>query len=336
MRRFSMASVRGLGWLAVALAAVSVSHGQTQLKMKFVEGETLRYIQDMENKMDMGALGKMDQSMGMEMTMHVDSVDEEGVAQVTQSITRIKMAMVLPPPVDQDVSFDTDEPGELEVENPVLKQMASALTPMIGGKMKMKMSPYGELSDFELDEQLTKHFDSLPKQPGGGLNAAKMKEMMAQMTQPLPKKEIEKGETWQRELKTEMPPLGAMQADYEYTYEGTEEDLERIGVTGDLRITPDEKSPFKIEMKDQTLDGYLLFDNVAGRMSKAVIKQKFKMEINVGQAITIDADSVVTIRLADEKDEEASDDSENEKPQPAKKESPGKAKKTPAEPKSSP
>lgn len=127
---------------------------------------------------------------------------------------------------------------------------------------------------------------------------------LTEMAEPafaaVPGKEVKKGDTWSRESKLDMGPIGKFQNSYKYTYEGPAEKLEKIKIDSTLVYKePTEQGgvgglPFKIKsatLKSNSAAGTVLFDPAVGRVSKSDMSVDLKGELQIeigGQTTLVD------------------------------------------------
>ncbi len=132
------------------------------------------------------------------------------------------------------------------------------------------------------------------------LSEQAMKEMAEPAFAVVPGKEVKKGDTWKRESKLDMGPIGKFENSYTYTYEGpVEKDKqEKIKIDSVLKfVAPVDQGgvgglPFKIkqaDLKSSTAGGIALFNPAAGRLDKSEIKVDLKgnLQIEIGGQTTL-------------------------------------------------
>jgi hypothetical protein len=138
------------------------------------------------------------------------------------------------------------------------------------------------------------------------LNQILSDKALIEMAQPtfaaLPGKEVAKGETWSRNSKLDMGPIGVYENAYEYTYDGKDNKLDVIKVKTTLKYKEPAAGegvgglPFKI--KKATLDsepatGTIKYDPEKGRIESSSMELKLKgtLEIEIGgQTTKVDLD----------------------------------------------
>src|SRR5262249_31687285 len=96
-----------------------------------------------------------------------------------------------------------------------------------------------------------------------------LKEMADPTFAAIPNKEVMPGQTWTRDTKLNMGPIGTYENSYKYTYVGPKDKLQEIKVDTTLKYSPPAENastgglPFKIksaDLKSTKATGTILFD----------------------------------------------------------------------------
>jgi hypothetical protein len=120
-------------------------------------------------------------------------------------------------------------------------------------------------------------------------------EALKQMADPtfglLPPKAVAKGETWNRESKLSLGPIGGYKSNLKYTYEGPDDknkDLAKIKIETTLTYEPPTDAgdglPFKIKdakLTSKNAKGDVLFDVKKGRLEKSNQSLELEGELNI-------------------------------------------------------
>src|SRR5208282_1570506 len=99
----------------------------------------------------------------------------------------------------------------------------------------------------------------------------------------LPDRPVSKGDTWQRETKDALGPLGSLSRINHYSYEGTEtvdgRSLEKVGLTARVTYTPPDDKAFpgsfvvkSGKLEAENVKGTLFFDAAAGRLVRSELQ----------------------------------------------------------------
>src|SRR5262249_53888849 len=142
---------------------VSSAQAQTTLRYKFKEGEKVAYVMEQKMAIQMNVQGnnvKMNMTQTIDTTWHVQSVDKEGKAKMTQSFDRIRFSMDTPMGKVEHDSKDGKVPG-----GPIGQAVGPMFQAMAGAEFSLMMDAQGKTSDFELPDKLTQ---ALKNAPGAG------------------------------------------------------------------------------------------------------------------------------------------------------------------------
>jgi hypothetical protein len=257
------------------------------LRWKFAPGQTLHYLmtQDMTSNVRAGegAAMKLTTNMNMDMILKVEAVDPKGVASLSQTIDRIQMKLQSP----QGVMLDYDSASGKEPEG-----MARMLEPFFSGVLKkpfkMKMTPRGEVIEMKPPQGF---LEGVNKMVGGdAMGGLFSEESMTKMSAfgSCPEEPVTPGKTWSRKVTTKVPVLGPMTVETLFRYVGTEDrggrTLEKIAATMQMKTQDKQEKQEKpaAGMKGIESDGFLYFDNEAGRMAETQAKIKMNISVTVG------------------------------------------------------
>ena len=327
------------GWL---LGAGSFAYAQTLLRWKFKPGETIRYVitLDQTQKMQMGDKQPMPIAVAMtaitENVWKIESVDNEGVATITQTIDRMQMKMQGPQGVlvDYNTASDNEPTGMAKM----LAQMANA---MVKKATMLRMNPRGEILEAKPPQGLLESVKKLF--PGAGsfgdfFTAEGMKKMQANMQ--MPEKPVTKGEIWTTKENLSLPAMfgSTLEVEHKYEYLGPENrdgiEMEKIGYGMMLKNSGPKESEAKpteekdsqpkapeakrgddtrteaetpaeqkiaaplVRFKDINATGTIYFDNVQGRIVDSSMKVKGQAEISVaGMTQTMDTEGTTRMKL---------------------------------------
>ena len=283
-------------------SCLSAIEAQEVLRWKFQKGQELHYV--MEQKMDT-KINVMGRDLGTTMTQIMDidwiikSVDEDGTAQMIQTISRIRLKLNGP---TLNVDYDTKS-GE-RPDNPLAQNLTRTFDALAGGEFTMTMSSQGEVKDAKLPKKFE---EALAKNPQGGaaigISPDSMKQMMAKSGIVFPKEAVKKGSSWMRPMEVKLP-FGQMIVTNQFVYDGKQtkgdRSLERITLKPTLTLKPNPDSPFMINLKSQDSNGEIFFDKSAGSLIESSMKQNMVMQIMAGgQNIAQTTNTTVTMRLVE-------------------------------------
>lgn len=148
-----------------------------------------------------------------------------------------------------------------------------------------------------IDELVTKLGGDDPKAKAmlsATLNEEVMKKSVQDMFYcgPDDSKAVKVGDTWKRDTKLPMGPIGDMDLTMEYKYAGSKGGKEDVALSGSAKYAPPKKAaggaalPFTVkdaDLKTDKLTGTLTFDSTAGRMTES----KLEMEMSGSMTIAV-------------------------------------------------
>lgn len=223
--------------------------------------------------------------LGTELTWRIEAVADDGVAQVQQTLSRLRMKLTAGTDAGT-VEYDSAAP---EPPRGPGRDLAQTAKPLVGLQVQLRMTNRGEILEARLTDA------SL-----AAVRSAEVRESLQQLFSPegltetlrqampqLPAQELGTGETWATESQTRLA-AGILHQTTTYTYRGQDtqpkEAFDRIDVSSILALQAEEepgKSPLRV--KSQAMSGTLWFDRPAGRFSGGSVKQEMTTESAFGE-----------------------------------------------------
>jgi hypothetical protein len=298
--------VRGLilsALLPLVLGA-SAAQAQTTLRWKFKQGDKLTYVTEQATNSKGSVMGmefETTMSQTTDLTWMVKAVGSDGVAEINQTIDRIRMKMETP-----FGNFEYDSKENKQIEGPFGDVMGPILGAMAGAEVMMKMAPTGDVRDVKLPEKLAESLQNPAlAQFGNTFTEDGLKQLVQSGAGSLgafPEGRISKGETWERKFEMKMPPVGTMKVATTSTYagpdtrDGTKVEKIELNMTQSVEIEPG--GMFEIKISSQDNKGAAYFDNATGRLIAQEMKQKMKMEIEfMGNVIEQEVEMSASTKL---------------------------------------
>lgn len=299
-RRFAVAS---LALAVLALTGPARAQAPSNLRWKFKEGQTIRYVLSQKTNSSISVGGQsLDNAFEQEfeMTWKVKAVRADGSAEMSQVFDRVKYGM---DSVLGQVAVDTKD--EKDPEGPAA-MLGGVFRALVGADSTMVMTALGEIKELKLPAKATEALKNVPQLPGGPrtLSEDSFKDIIQQATLVLPEKALAVDATWTSKREVPQAQLGTMVTDTTYTFRGPdaqEKGLDKIDVKSvmDLKVNPD--APFTAKMNKQDSQGTVLFNREAGQVVRSKVEQKFELGIEaMGQQIDSETKSTITITLRDE------------------------------------
>lgn len=233
----------------------------------------------------------MSLDMLMDMNWTVVSVDQKGVATISQMFTRMRVDMDAPSV--GKVAFDTakeSKPGELTeglsdtldalIPRPAKEGEPQRETP----KFSVLMNPRGEIVRVDIPKETAA---AIKKATASSklrhlLSVEGLTQLLQQSLAKLPEEAIDPDHEWSLETRTPSP-LGVLIQTHKYTYRGTVQhegkSVDQIDVVSELLLEPSKDTAAKgLKIKSQKQSGSLFFDADAGRFVATNVQQKLVSE----------------------------------------------------------
>ncbi|QDU96669.1 DUF6263 family protein [Lignipirellula cremea] len=285
----------------LAVLAPGVAQGEQLFRWQLESGQQLAVRSTQSTQVQRVVQGnalKMSLETAIDMQWKVDSVDNDGVASITQTIRRIVLRMNTPEA--GAAAYDTASPDQAEG---AADQLA-AVSALIGASLQVTMTPRGELTTVKLSPQASEAVQRAAR--AGKLKSLLSAESLAQLLRQslivLPEQAVNSGDSWTADAQV-ASPVGRLQQSNKYTYMGETTvdemayDLIEVASTVELRDPPAggenvPSSGLKVTSQEQT--GKLLFDSTAGRFARVEIQQKLTSE-KTYRDVVIEMESVAQL-----------------------------------------
>lgn len=274
----------------VCATRISAAQADEALSWKFKSGDKIGYELEMEMQMAEG-----DRTIKIVhriwMTLAIGDVSDEGVADVTQTVTR--MAMEVTPPADAippgTRKFDSKDgvKADADKSDPMMAMLPALAEAMIGQPVSMKVSPQGAVSDVKIPPAM---IAAMKKSPAAAMSELftpeGVKQTAGRVITPLPKGEVARDKTWDVSVELAAPNVGKQVTKTEYKYAGTEEKdgqkLAKINVQTTVKFPAAPGAELKIEVKTQESAGTVYFDIAAGRVVSSTLTDKMALSVDLG------------------------------------------------------
>ncbi len=287
--------------LLLALPFAATASAQTTLRWKFAPEQKFQVACHQNTEVTTSISGKA-QKAYLEMTMELDwEVDDvaNDVATITQSFTRL--AIKTSAPQADAISYDTSSATQ---PTGAAKELAAGIKPLIGAKFTVKMDARGDVKEVHLTDEAQQALTALPadSQLKQVLSPAGLTQLFRLGGGVLPEQAVSAGDTWQAPSQTETP-YGKLSQETTFTYNGPStiagQILHKISMASTGEFAPKADAVVKIEIKEQTTSGQMLFDSEAGYVTtaetKLVSKSARVFRDNLIQA-TVESTTKLTIK----------------------------------------
>ncbi|QEH32358.1 hypothetical protein OJF2_08280 [Aquisphaera giovannonii] len=282
----SPATPRAGRWFAaLALAAIAAAGASPAapaagpLRYRFKAGETLRYtlVQDQKQETRITG-GEMTNSALQTVDMHwtVRGVDAAGVADMSQTIDRIRWKLTTP---GDSVSIDSADPNVPDSQGAA--QFMPLIRALAGAEFTFKMDPRGEMSDIQVPRKLLESIQEVnPGAAAGGMFSEEgLKNLIAQSRLAFPQGPIDKGATWDNQSRVSQANVGTSIMDKHYTFQGPSASDPRIvtfTLKSDFKVEPAAGAVGAIKIDSYEGKGDYSFDAEAGRIVSSKVTERLQ------------------------------------------------------------
>lgn len=278
-------------------APAAAAGDSVDLKWKFEKGKSFYQELTTDTKQTMKVMGmdiKQDQKQTFYFSWTPQEEDKDKAWTINQKIEGIKMDIDIG---GNKVNFDSTK--DTGVNNP----LSDFFKALVGSSFKLTVSPDFKVTKIEGRDEFLKKLVTANQQMEPMLKQILSDEALKQMADPafsvVPNKAVKKGESWTKETKLNMGPIGIYDTSYKYTYEGPDEkdkSLAKIKVETTLKYAPPAEGtatqlPFKIkkaDLKSSDATGVVMFDVAKGRVASSDMGLKLdgKLSIEIGGMVT--------------------------------------------------
>lgn len=260
----------------VGLLALSVCgevHAQKVLRWKFEPDQTLRLRFDQKTSTETTGAGKptgIRIAMQMGMNWHVDSVTDDGTAQITQQFESMQLSMKSGEADAVEYDSTSQDPPKGGAAN-----IAAGVKPLLGAKFTVSVTPRGTIREVKVPDETTAALEDVDSATIKQLFSVEgITRILRQSAVELPEEAVSEGDSWQKNAATKTP-LGVLHQTRTYAVAAGEESVEKIVVDTELKL---EKSAAKMKLLDQAGSGTVLFDSEMGRITRSELTQEFTTE----------------------------------------------------------
>lgn len=258
--------------LAGSVVDCSPAAAQTSLRWKFAKGQSFTVDGTQQIEVETRIKNKPSRAyleVAMKLAWQVDEVDDEGVATLTQSFTRLAIKTTAPEaePIVYDSDANTRPTG-------AAKAIAAGIRPLVGAKFTVRMTPRGDVVEVQLPKETEEALATLPDdhQLKQVLSAEGLQKLFRLGGGLLPEKEVSSGDSWPADATTDTP-YGKLVQEGKFTYAGEEtvlgRALQKLELSAMARLEPKADAPVNLRSLEQTKSGTILVDAEAGYVARA-------------------------------------------------------------------
>lgn len=269
--------------------APAASGDAVDLKWKFEKDKPFYQEMTTRTTQDMKVMG-MDVKQQQEQTFYFSwtfkDEDKDKNMTVVQRIEGVKLTINI---AGNPITFDSTNPTSSSTA------LAEFFKALVGSEFKLTLDKDFKVTKVEGRDEFLKKLTQANQQMEPLLKRILSEEALKQMADPtfglLPPKAVAKGETWKRESKLSLGPIGGYKSNLTYTFDGLDDknkDLAKIKIATDLTYEPPteggDQLPFKIKdakLTSKNAKGDVTFDVKKGRMEKSNQSLELEGELNI-------------------------------------------------------
>lgn len=294
---------------AAAAPAQAPSADKTEIKWKL--DKDAKFFQEMTTKINqtmkfMGQEVVQNQEQTFNFAWDVKEEDKDKNAVLGQKVEAVRLKIDIN---GQPISYDSANPaGGASALGDFFKQIVNSEFKVTLDKAMKAVKVEGRDEFLKKLSQANQQMEPLLKQI---LNEEAMKQMADPTFGFVPAGPVAKGESWTRETKLNLGPIGSYKNVIKYTFEGMDGDIAKIKVeptmTYEKPTAAGDGLPFKItdaKLASKDPSGTLLFNVKKGRLEKLDQKVKLEGELTIeisGTAtkVTVNQDMTTTVTTSD-------------------------------------
>lgn len=259
--------------LALLFAFCATGRAQTLFRWKFSPEQTLQVSFDQTTTTETTGAGKpkgINIRMQMGMTWKINSVQEDGTAEITQQFDSLKLSMKS----GKADAIEYDSASE-KASTGAAATIAAGVQPLLGARFKVSMTNRGVIREVTLPDETSESLKAIDSATIKQLFSAEgITKILRQSAIELPEAAVDAGATWEFESETKTP-LGLLKQNHTYKLAGKEESIDKITIDTQLELR---ESPAKLKLLDQISRGTLLFDSELGRVVRSESIQELTTE----------------------------------------------------------
>jgi hypothetical protein len=288
--------------MITACGAVASARADETFRWKFAVGQTRHFVLTERKDTQVVVNGKkLPTSFAQTtfMTWKVKSVDKDGIAQLMQTIDRVKFQMR---PTFSRKKFDVDTAKDRDAEG-TPDEFSELFRSMVGSEFTTTMTARGEFRDVKVPAKLVEAFARVDPRGEGSGHEEILRTMFSNAFVIFPSAAIGQESFWT--MRRRLPvPFGAglvMDSTY-YPVKGEIKPVQSFALAGKAKVEPKEGSKLEITVQSQDQTGQCRFDNVAGVLETSEVAQKISMALKLGpHSVAFDLEWTLRLEFEDDR-----------------------------------
>lgn len=275
---FKFTAIVAVAAFAFGAAGPAAGQDAKNLRWKLTPGQHLRLRIDQRVEQGAKVNGQPLNTridLGLEIDWKVESVTDQGDAQITQTIDRVQASMETS--LANRASYDSAEPKRTTA---FARAVHKAVSPYLGLKLVQTITPRGEVRASRLEKA-----PEAAQPPADGLTGQGIEQLLSQAAVVFPEQALRVGDSWRQRIEAPGAPAGAV-LDVTYSYAGAQDvegkSFDRIDVRAVLAAPPEEDGRPSLRITDQQSAGSILFDDSTGRVVSSEMTSSATVETMLG------------------------------------------------------
>jgi hypothetical protein len=269
-----------------AAEKTATADGKVELRWKFEKNQPLYQEMTSKTSQFMKVMG-MEVNQTQEQTFYfswtLKDVDKDNNMTLVQRIEGVKLKIDI---AGNPITFDSNNPSSANTS------LAEFFKQLVGAEFRLTVDKDMKVTKVEGREEFLKKLGQANQSMEPLLKQVLNDEALKQMADPsfgiLPGKPVGKGDTWTRDTKLALGPIGTYKNTYKYTVESIENGIVKIKVESTLTYEPPAQPgqglPFQIKsakLSSKDAGGTIVFDANKGRMDSQEMKVKLEGELEI-------------------------------------------------------
>ena len=279
-RTRSFAARAGLLALLVVGPTARGGAAEATLRWKLKTGETLRYEFRQKNEIKVKAAGGQGSDntteLTIDLTWKVKGVNQDGTAEVTLVVDRVRSEIRLGP---QTIKYDSKDQA---ADDPGARPLKAVYGAAVGVEYTLQIDARGRVVGAKVPAKVTEALLGSPfvaTADGGSVLSEKgLMNLFAQLLPVLPEKAVDKGATWSTDLELPVPPM-RLSLSYKEDLAAIDDATARVDAAIHTTIKPDPDAPFTVDVKKQSGNRSVTLDTKNGRVTTSTVTQSVELTL---------------------------------------------------------
>jgi hypothetical protein len=269
-----------------AAEKTATADGKVEIRWKFEKDKPLYQEMTSKTSQFMKVMG-MEVNQTQEQTFYfswtLKDQDKDNNMTLVQKIEGVKLKIDI---AGNPITFDSSNPSSANTS------LAEFFKQLVGAEFKLTLDKDMKVTKVEGRDEFLKKLGQANQSMEPLLKKVLNEEALKQMADPsfgiLPGKPVGKGDTWSRDAKLSLGPIGSYKNNYKYTVESIDNGIAKIKVESTLTYEPPTEAgeglPFRIKsakLASKEATGTITFDTTKGRLDSQEMKVKLEGDLEI-------------------------------------------------------